>query len=132
MLFRSEGRGVEIEDYAGLCFRHPWLAIPLVVFLLSYTGVPLTLGFWGKFYLFRVAVQGGYWGLALAGVLTSLLSAVYYLRVILKLYSAGTPQVQGDRWLMLLVGVLAFAVVGLSFLPGPLLQWLGQAGLYLP
>mgnify|MGYP000848188111 CR=1 FL=1 len=70
---QREGRGLEIEDYAGLGFRHPWLAIPLVVFLLSYTGVPLTLGFWGKFYLFRVAVQGGYWGLALAGVLTSLL-----------------------------------------------------------
>lgn len=131
-LEQSEGRGLEIEDYAGLGFRYPWLAVPLVIFLLSYTGVPLTLGFWGKFYLFRVAVEGGYIGLALVGVLTSLFSAYYSLRVILRLYAVGTPQVQGQRWLTLLAVLLAILVVGLSFLPGPLLQAMGQAVLALP
>jgi NADH-quinone oxidoreductase subunit N len=131
-LEQSEGRGLQIEDYAGLGFRYPWLAVPLVVFLLSYTGVPLTVGFWGKFYLFRVAVQGGYIGLALVGVVTSLFSAYYSLRVILRLYAAGLPQVQAQRWMMLVAVLLAILVVGLSLLPGPLLQWLGQAGLYLP
>ena len=69
----------------------------MTVFMLSFTGVPLTLGFWGKFFLFRAAVQGGFTGLALIGLLTSLLSAYYYLRVVVVMFmqrrrAAGTPR----------------------------------------
>jgi NADH-quinone oxidoreductase subunit N len=121
-LEQAEGQGLSIDDYAGLGRKYPWLALAMTVFMLSFTGVPLTLGFWGKFFLFRAAVQGGFTGLALVGLLTSLLSAYYYLRVVVVMFMrAGEPQVRNELWLGLTAGVLAVAVVVLSFVPNPLL-----------
>ena len=74
-LEQAEGSGLELNDYAGLGRKYPLLALAMMVFMLSFTGIPPTLGFWGKFYLFRTAVEGGYIGLALIGLLTSLVSA---------------------------------------------------------
>ncbi len=81
-LEKAEGKGLEMDDYAGLARKYPLLAAAMTVFMLSFTGVPPTLGFVGKFYLFRTVIEGGYIGLALIGVLTSLVSAYYYLRVV--------------------------------------------------
>ena len=129
-LERSEGRGLELDDYAGLGRKYPWLAIAMLVFMLSFTGAPLTLGFWGKFYLFKVAVDAGFWPLALVGLLTSVISAYYYLRVVVVMYmQAGQPEAQGDRWVTLLAVALAVLLVLLSFFPGPLLNFAALAGL---
>ena len=129
-LEQAEGQGLSIDDYAGLGRKYPWLALAMTVFMLSFTGVPLTLGFWGKFFLFRAAVQGGFTGLALVGLLTSLLSAYYYLRVVVVMFMrAGEPQVRNEMWLGLTVGVLAVAVVLLSFMPNPLLLLAAGAGI---
>jgi NADH-quinone oxidoreductase subunit N len=54
-LEQTEGKGLELEDYAGLGQKYPWLGVAMMVFMLSLTGVPITLGFWGKFYLFKTA-----------------------------------------------------------------------------
>ena len=124
------GQGLSIDDYAGLGRKYPWLALAMAVFMLSFTGFPLTLGFWGKFFLFRAAVQGGFTGLALVGLLTSLLSAYYYLRVVVVMFMrAGEPQVRNELWLGLTAGVLAVAVVVLSFVPNPLLLLAAGAGI---
>jgi NADH-quinone oxidoreductase subunit N len=124
------GQGLAIDDYAGLGRKYPWLALAMTVFMLSFTGVPLTLGFWGKFFLFRAAVQGGFTWLALIGLLTSLLSAYYYLRVVVVMFMrAGEPQVRNELWLGLTAGVLAIAVVVLSFVPNPLLLLAAGAGI---
>jgi NADH-quinone oxidoreductase subunit N len=129
-LEQAEGQGLSIDDYAGLGRKYPWLALAMTVFMLSFTGVPLTLGFWGKFFLFRAAVQGGFTGLALIGLLTSLLSAYYYLRVVVVMFMrAGEPQVRNEMWLGLTAGVLAVAVVVLSFVPNPLLLLAAGAGI---
>jgi NADH-quinone oxidoreductase subunit N len=129
-LEQAEGQGLSIDDYAGLGRKYPWLALAMTVFMLSFTGVPLTLGFWGKFFLFRAAVQGGFTGLALVGLLTSLLSAYYYLRVVVVMFMrAGEPQVRNELWLGLTAGVLAVAVVVLSFIPNPLLLLAAGAGI---
>jgi NADH-quinone oxidoreductase subunit N len=129
-LEQAEGQGLSIDDYAGLGRKYPWLALAMTVFMLSFTGVPLTLGFWGKFFLFRAAVQGGFTGLALVGLLTSLLSAYYYLRVVVVMFMrAGEPQVRNELWLGLTAGVLAVAVVALSFMPNPLLLLAAGAGI---
>jgi NADH-quinone oxidoreductase subunit N len=129
-LEQGEGQGLLIEDYAGLGRKSPWLALAMTVFMLSFTGFPLTLGFWGKFFLFRAAVQGGFTGLALIGLLTSLLSAYYYLRVVVVMFMrAGEPQVRTERWLGLTAGVLAVLVVMLSFMPNPLLLLAVGAGI---
>src|SRR5512142_3345939 len=85
-LERAEGKGLEITDYAGLGRKYPALAAAMTVFMLSLTGIPPTLGFVGKFYLFRAVMVGGFYGLPLIGLLTSLISAYYYLRVVVTMY----------------------------------------------
>ncbi len=123
-----EGRGLQMQDYSGLGRKYPWLAVPMVIFMLSFTGIPPTLGFWGKFYLFRTAVQGGFTGLALVGLLTSLVSAYYYLRVVVFMYfRPGEPVFTRDAWVALTAVVAAVAVILFSLLPTPLFTWAAQA-----
>lgn len=76
----------EFEDYAGLGFRHPALGMAMTIFMLSLTGVPPLVGFTGKFYVFSAAVKAGYIWLAVIGVLNSVVSAYYYIRVIVTMY----------------------------------------------
>ncbi len=131
-LEQAEGKGLELEDYAGLGQKYPWLGVAMMVFMLSLTGVPITLGFWGKFYLFKTAVDAGYAGLALVGLLTSLVSAYYYLRVVVLMFMrAGEPRVRRDGWLSLVALGAALAVVALSVVPGRLLEAAANAVLRL-
>jgi len=100
----------------------------MAIFMLSFIGLPPTLGLVGKIYLFRAAVEGGFYVLAVIRVLTSLISAFYYLRVIVTMYMRdGDPQVTRERWLDLTVGVTAFLTVLVSLLPGPFFAWASQA-----
>jgi len=131
-LEQAENKGLTLDEYAGLGRAYPWLALAMTVFMLSFTGVPLTLGFWGKFYLFGTAVQGGYLGLALIGLLTSAVSAFYYLRVIVIMFMRpGEPRVARDPWINLTAGASALAVVGLSFAPGALFALAAQALIHI-
>jgi len=128
----SEGKGLEITDYAGLGRKRPALAAAMTVFMLSLTGMPPTLGLVGKFYLFRAVLEGGFIWLAVIGVLTSLISAYYYLRVVVTMYMReGDPQVTGEFWLNFAVGAAALATVILSFVPAPLFRWASQAVIQL-
>jgi len=120
-LEKSEGRGLEISDYMGLAKKYPAHAAAMAVFMLSLIGFPPTLGLVGKFYLFRAAIAGGYTGLAVIGVLTSLVSAYYYLRVVVNMYMReGDPTIEREPWLDITTAVMAVATVVLSFVP----QWL--------
>jgi NADH-quinone oxidoreductase subunit N len=78
----------DLQSYAGLSERHPAVALTMAVFLLSLGGLPPTAGFVGKWYVFSAAVQAGYYGLAIIGVLTSIVSIFFYLRVIVMMYMA--------------------------------------------
>lgn len=131
-LERAESKGLELQDYAGLGRKYPALAAAMAVFMLSFTGVPPTLGFVGKFYLFRSVLEGGYLGLALIGVFTSLVSAYYYLRVVVIMYmQEGEPQISDAGWLKFTVGFTAVATVLLSLFASPLFDWASQAVLKL-
>ncbi|MEN4100806.1 MAG: NADH-quinone oxidoreductase subunit N, partial [Anaerolineaceae bacterium] len=131
-LEKAGDKGLQLEDYAGLSRKHPGLAIAMAVFMLSFTGVPLTLGFWGKFYLFSTAVEGGFVGLALIGLLTSVVSAYYYLRVVVVMFmQPGDPDVRRDPWLNLTAGVSAVAIVAFSLVPAPLFLLAAQAAIRL-
>jgi NADH-quinone oxidoreductase subunit N len=131
-LERAGERGLELDDYAGLGRKYPALAAVMAVAMLSFTGVPPTLGFVGKFYLFRTVIEGGYVGLALIGVLTSLVSAYYYLRVVVIMYMReGEPEVRREPWLQLSAYGMALGVVVLSIFSAPLLYLAGQAVLEL-
>jgi NADH-quinone oxidoreductase subunit N len=131
-LEKPEGKGLEISDFAGLGRRRPLLAAAMTVFMLSLTGMPPTLGLVGKFYLFRTVIEGGFIGLAIIGVLTSLISAYYYLRVVVMMYMhAGDPETEQEPWLDLTWGLAALATVLLSFLPMALFAWASGAVLKL-
>jgi len=95
-LCREGDEPVTYEDVAGLAERRPALAAALTVFLVSLTGIPITAGFVGKFYLFNAAVASGWVVLALVGVLTSVVSAYYYLRIVVAMYMEAP--VGEDRW----------------------------------
>jgi NADH-quinone oxidoreductase subunit N len=123
-LEKAEGKGLEIADYAGLGRKRPLLAAAMTIFMLSLTGMPPTLGLVGKFYLFRTAIQGGFIGLGIIGVLTSLISAYYYLRVVVTMYMReGEPETTHEFWLNFTWGLSALATVLLSFLPMALFAW---------
>ncbi len=131
-LEKSGERGLELEDYAGLGQKHPALAAVMAVAMFSFTGVPPTLGFVGKFFLFRTVLEGGFVGLALIGVLTSLVSAYYYLRVVVIMYMrAGEPEVRREPWLQATAYLSAISVVLLSIFSAPLLYLAAQAVLQL-
>ncbi len=75
-----------IDDFSGLWHGSPGMALALTLFMLSLTGIPATVGFLGKWFVFVVAVKAGLLWLAVLGVLNSALSAYYYLRVVVNVY----------------------------------------------
>jgi NADH-quinone oxidoreductase subunit N len=117
---------VTLQDLAGLGERRPALAAALTVFLISLTGVPISAGFVGKFYLFSAAVGAGYVWLAVLGVLMSVVSAYYYLGVVVAMYMKETPAadefapVPAGAAVALLVAVVV--TLGLGVYPGPVLE----------
>ncbi|MBI3543018.1 MAG: NADH-quinone oxidoreductase subunit N, partial [Deltaproteobacteria bacterium] len=79
-------RNTDVQDYAGLGFRHPLLGFGMAVFMFSMAGIPPTVGFAGKYLIFSSAVAAGETTLAVLAVLCSAISAYYYLRVIVYMY----------------------------------------------
>jgi NADH-quinone oxidoreductase subunit N len=131
-LERAEGKGLEIKDYAGLGRKYPALAAAMTIFMLSLIGLPPTLGLVGKFYLFRAVMAGGFTGLAIIGVLTSLVSAYYYLRVVVTMYmQEGDPQRSQESFLDFTTAFTAIATVVISLIPQYLFAWASSAVLKL-
>jgi len=77
---------VAIDDYAGLGQRQPWVAASLTVFLLSLLGLPVTAGFFGKFYVFTAAIHSKLIWLAILMAVNSVIGAYYYLRLVIVMY----------------------------------------------
>lgn len=103
----------ELDDYNGVGFRSPFLGAAMTVFMLSLAGVPPLAGFIGKFYLFGAAVKSGYIGLAIIGVLNSLISVYYYIGVLVRLYmSEGTTEIVAPSSRPYLFATLVLAVIG--------------------
>src|SRR5204862_150166 len=120
-----------IDDWAGLGNARPGLALAMTIFLLSLGGVPPTGGFFGKFYLFRTAMEDPrlYW-LVIAGVLNSVVSIYYYLRVVVAMYFRDPvrphePFPSASMRVALVIAVVA--VVALGVFPGAVLDWAGGA-----
>jgi NADH-quinone oxidoreductase subunit N len=124
-LSRDGREPLSLGDMAGLADRRPALAAALTVFLVSLTGIPVSAGFVGKFYLFWAAVGAGYVELAVVGVLMSVVSAYYYLRVVVYMYMR--EPVGDDAWSPvgpgsgLALALCAGAVLFLGIYPAPVL-----------
>ena len=109
----------ELEDYAGLWSRQPMLAGLLTVCLLSLGGFPPLAGFIAKWYVFSAAISAGYTGLAVIGVLTSVVSVFFYLRIVVTMYMVDQP---ADRPAL---ATLRPAIVGALVLSVAILVYLG-------
>jgi NADH-quinone oxidoreductase subunit N len=121
---------VTLEDYAGLGRRSPVLAATFTFFLMSLIGIPITGGFFAKFYVLNAALNSNLVGLAIILVLNSALGAYYYLRIIVMMYMREprgevpiTP-VPAAAGLAIVVCVLATLYLGV--VPGPVLDYSAQ------
>ncbi|MFH5923691.1 NADH-quinone oxidoreductase subunit NuoN [Roseomonas xinghualingensis] len=127
---RRQGRSLErVEDLAGLGRTDPTMAIAMVVFMFSMAGIPPLAGFFSKLYIFLAAVQEGFWVLAVVGVLTSVVGAYYYLRIIKVMYfdtSAGALDPRSASVSLVLVGAGLFNVLFFLF-PAPIVAAAGAA-----
>ncbi|HEX9597675.1 MAG TPA: NADH-quinone oxidoreductase subunit N, partial [Anaerolineales bacterium] len=98
---KDDGSGTAIDDFVGLSKSRPMLAIMMAIFMLSLTGIPLTAGFIGKWFVFKVTLDAGLVPLAVIGVLTSVVSAFYYVRIIVNMYlreGEGDPAAGATRY----------------------------------
>ena len=126
-----DGMSEEISDLAGLSQRAPLMALALAILMFSLAGIPLLAGFFGKLYIFLAAVNAGLFTLAIFGVVTSVVAAYYYVRIV-KIMYFDEPQVSFDRpdskSLSLVLAVTAAVNSPLSFiLIGPLVSWAAVA-----
>ena len=117
-----------VSDYAGLWSDHPALAALMTVFLLSLGGFPPLAGFIAKWYVFSAAVKAGYYWLAIIGVLTSVISVFFYLRIVVMMYMTPSsempvrfPKVPRIAGAALVVS--AILVFYLGILPARVLAW---------
>jgi NADH-quinone oxidoreductase subunit N len=111
----------DFADLAGVARQSPGLAALLTLFALSLAGIPGTAGFVAKFYLFKSAVASGQTVLAIIGVLGSVVSVYYYLRIPVQMYMADAPTASPRRIAstgeLLVLGVCAIVVLFLGFFP---------------
>jgi NADH-quinone oxidoreductase subunit N len=130
------GRDGEAEHaYARLGRRRPLLAAAMAVFMLSLTGIPPAAGFMAKFYIFRDAVRADLVGLAAVGLVTSVIGAFYYLRVVVQMYfrepapePPGSPGLRMAVTDVLAIGAAALAVLYFGLNPTALLNFVGFSG----
>ena len=126
LLGTPENEHDELRDFAGLKDARPGLAALRTVFLLSLGGFPPLAGFIGKWYIFNAAVQEGHYWLAIIGVLTSVVSVFFYLRIVVMMYMmpgdrpGGVPAMPGIAGAALVASALL--VLYLGILPARILD----------
>ncbi len=129
MLEEQTGRSVELTDLAGLGRRQPWLAFIMSIMMLSLTGIPPFGGFFAKYYVFAAAIRGGLTVYAVLGMIATVISVYFYLRVMVVMYfrepevgeelsvsSGGAVAIQGDTvsgWAALVLVAIGMFVLGI-------------------
>jgi NADH-quinone oxidoreductase subunit N len=120
-------RYTTLDDYAGLGHRQPILAAILTVFLLSLIGIPITGGFFAKFYVFSAALRANLIGLVIIGLINSAVAAYYYLRVIVCMYMRepreGVTTTRIPFGLGFSLAVSLIATIYLGVVPGRVLDY---------
>jgi NADH-quinone oxidoreductase subunit N len=134
MLRKGDVEGDEIEDFTGLAKRHPLAALLMLVFMVSLAGIPPTAGFIGKFYVFMSAVEAGLAWLAVVALVFAVVSAYYYLRVVMVMYmrdpdasTAASPRLVLSPAISIVLACAIAGVVILGLYPGPLVNLAVQA-----
>jgi len=123
MLENSENAIINVDDLAGLAKKRPVLALCFTLFLLSLAGIPPTVGFFGKFYLFNAAIGEGLLWLAIWGMISSVIALYYYLRPVVVMYmKEGEAELAGHSLNATTVTVLisAICIILLGLISGPI------------
>jgi NADH-quinone oxidoreductase subunit N len=135
-LGKKDEEYLELDDYAGIGFKYPWIGATLTVFLLSLAGFPPTGGFLAKFYVFSAAVNEGLESLVVIAVLASLVSVFYYLRIVIYMYMRDplrNVEIHMDNpALFLALFFCLYGVLQLGLFPGNVLVIINQALSSLP
>jgi NADH-quinone oxidoreductase subunit N len=127
---------LSLDDYAGLSERHPVAAAVLSLFLLSLLGLPVTAGFFGKFYIFKAAINSNLIWLAVLMAINSVIGSYYYLRVIIVMYMR-EPQSEPDSdaalrfpiTVNIVLAITAVATIYLGLAPNQVLRYILQPNL---
>jgi NADH-quinone oxidoreductase subunit N len=120
----------QVSDLSGLSRRSPWLALVMLLALLSLGGIPPTAGFFAKFFLFKAAVDVGLWWLAAIGIFNAFVALYYYLNVAKYIYlyqpeDEATIPVSGAAGLAL--GLTTIAILYLGIIPNAFYEWTSEA-----
>jgi len=122
----------DIDAARGMFGRRPALAVAMAIFMLSLTGIPPLVGFFGKFYVFGAAVSAGWAWLAIIGMLNSVVSAYYYLRVVVAMFMSEAdersyvrPHLPAGASVTIAIAVAGVLLMGL--LASPVFVELGKA-----
>ena len=123
---REHGNVEEIDELAGLAQTHPGMAFALAMFMFSFAGIPPLAGFFAKFYVFLPAIKSGLVGLAVIGVLASVVGAYYYLRIVKIMYfdeAKGAFQpVRSKEGAIMALAMILILVFSVPFLAAPLVD----------
>jgi NADH-quinone oxidoreductase subunit N len=123
---RERGNVEEIDELAGLAQTHPGMAFALAMFMFSFAGIPPLAGFFAKFYVFLPAIKSGLVGLAVIGVLASVVGAYYYLRIVKIMYfdeAKGAFQpVRSKEGAIMALALVLILVFSVPFLAAPLVD----------
>lgn len=131
LLERDTDKKLEYDDYIGLSKRQPALAFVMTIFMFALAGIPPMSGFFGKYYLFMSVINTGHTWLALVAVVSSIISVVFYLGLIVKMYFSDSEDVRGEKlpWnaTRILVFVTSGAVLLIGLNPGGMLAFINMA-----
>ena len=128
--------GTSLRKLAGIGRTNPWLAGAMLIFLLSFAGIPLTGGFIGKFVIFSDAIKGGIGWLAIVGLVASAITAFYYFRLVRLMFftepSEESVVVKSEGLSALAIAVCAIGTLALGVFPGPVLSLLEKIVILIP
>ena len=107
----KEEKGLQFNDYRGMSVQFPWLSAAMTIFMLSLAGFPPTAGFVAKYGIFSAAIEQGYIWLVIIGVLNTLISVYYYLRLVVNMYMQKEADPLQPAYGIVALGLLSFLVV---------------------
>jgi NADH-quinone oxidoreductase subunit N len=134
-LVANETGGEDMNDYAGLAYKNPMVALAMTIFLISLTGMPPFAGFLAKLYLFTPVIEAGYVGIAVIGVLNSVVSVFYYVKLVRNMYLRGdvetTERVVVGKGSIVFLYMMAIPVLFLIVNFKPVLEWIKYSAIMI-
>lgn len=132
----ASGEVTDLNRWAGLGKRSPWIAIAFSFLLLAFAGIPLTSGFVGKFFIFSAAYESGNTAILITGVLSSAIAAFFYIRVVVLMFfkdpvEDGTSVVIPSIYTRITILVSLAITLILGVFPAPVLDYISQTAFFL-